>query len=278
MKRLIFGFLTIFTLSFLAVPAYVFTQNCLQLFENGKVDWSHSVAEAIGIGHPPVNPINKAQARAKAKSEAITAARRNLIEIIKKVQIDSKNLIENCIGRSDKLFKEIQDHLQSSQVVDISYKPDGSVKATVSILLTGSFADLVLPKAIRNIKPIKQEKPADKEGKAVFTGLVVDCRGFQLKPALAPKIVDEDGREVYGSVYVSRHYAVKQGLAGYTKDLLAAQKNLRVANRPLIVKGIGTSRTGKTDIVISNADAAKIRSAASNLSLLQKCKVVIVAD
>jgi len=46
----------------------------------------------------------------------------------------------------------------------------------------------------------------------------------------------------------------------------------------LIVKGIGTSRTGRTDIVISNADAAKIKSAASNLSLLQKCKVVIVAD
>jgi hypothetical protein len=95
---------------------------------------------------------------------------------------------------------------------------------------------------------------------------------------MVPKILDEDAREVYGSAFVSREYAVQQGMSGYSKDLAAAQSNQRVADHPLTVKGLRTGGVGHSDIIISNTDAHRLRSASENLSFMRKCRVIIVVD
>jgi hypothetical protein len=95
---------------------------------------------------------------------------------------------------------------------------------------------------------------------------------------MSPKILDERGKEVYGSAYVSREFAVQQGMAAYAKDLTASQTNPRVTDQPLTVKGLKTKGPGRSDVVISNADADSIRSASENLSFLKKCRVMIVLD
>ena len=95
---------------------------------------------------------------------------------------------------------------------------------------------------------------------------------------MSPRILDENGKEVYGSMNVDREYAVQQGMSGYARDLTAAQSNPRVTNNPVSVKGVKTEGPGRSDIVISTADAEKIRSASDNLSFLKKCRVMIVLD
>jgi hypothetical protein len=95
---------------------------------------------------------------------------------------------------------------------------------------------------------------------------------------MSPKVIDESGKEVYGSVNVDREYAVQQGMSGYARDLTAAQSNPRVTNNPLSVKGIKAEGPGRSDVVISNADAEKIRGASDNLTFLKKCRVMIVLD
>ena len=92
------------------------------------------------------------------------------------------------------------------------------------------------------------------------------------------KIVDEAGQEVYGSAFVSREYAVQQGMSGYGKTLEASKQNQRVADNPLTVRGLRTDGPGRSDIVISNADAAKLKNASEHLSFLKKCRVMIVVD
>ena len=95
---------------------------------------------------------------------------------------------------------------------------------------------------------------------------------------MSPKILDETGKEVYGTMNVDREYAIQQGMSGYARDLTAAQSNPRVTNNPLSVKGTKTEGAGRSDIVISNADAEQIRTNAENLSYLKKCRVMIVLD
>ena len=99
-----------------------------------------------------------------------------------------------------------------------------------------------------------------------------------MHPALAPRIIDEDNNEVYGSAYASRENALIAGIAAYAKGLNAAEIHPRAGKSPLIVKGIRAANTGPCDIVVSRADAARIRGTASNLKLLQRCRVVIVLD
>jgi hypothetical protein len=175
-------------------------------------------------------------------------------------------------------MKKVKAFVKGAQAVAVTYLPDGRVRTSVSMKLGGPFADLVLPEAVRPVDLIRKTEATSREGDRGYTGLVVDYRGFELKPAMVPRIIDEDGNEVYGPAYVSRHYAVETGMAGYSRDLSAALTSPRVADRPLTVKGVQTNTGGPSDVMVSRADAAKIRGAASNLCFLQQCRVMFVLD
>ncbi len=95
---------------------------------------------------------------------------------------------------------------------------------------------------------------------------------------MVPKILNEDGKEVYGSAWVNRDYAVREGMVGYLKDPVAAQANPRVTDKPLMVKALKVSGDARVDLVVTNADAATLHGAAQNLSFLEKCRVIILVD
>jgi len=120
------------------------------------------------------------------------------------------------------------------------------------------------------------KKPAPQD--EVYTGLVIDARGLQGRPAMSPKVFDENGAEVYGTLIVKKDYAVQQGICGYARDLTAAQSNSRVTNNPFTVKAVRAQGAGMSELIIGNEDANKIRSAKDNLTFLQKCRVMIVLD
>jgi len=46
----------------------------------------------------------------------------------------------------------------------------------------------------------------------------------------------------------------------------------------LIVKALKVLWPGRCDFIISNADAAKLKSASEHLKFLKECKVIIVLD
>jgi len=264
--------------SSLLLPLPTWAINYFQYFPNARVDWSNGIVEAKGVGSPPASSVNAAQARALAKNAAINTARRNLFDIVKNIPINSLITIGDFLDKNQIVYSELIAFLRGSKVVDIRYLPDESVEVMLSTQLNGFLADLVLPKTIRIINPIQQPRRDGEGENSHFTGLIVDCRGFHVRPSMSPRILDENGKEVYGSVTVSRDYAIGHGMVGYTKELEDAKVDLRVANRPLAVKGIRTSKNGLSDIIVSTADAAKIRGTASNLNFLQKCKVIIVLD
>lgn len=266
---------------------------------NGNINWSAGYIEAVGIGAPPERFIGKIQARPMALRAAELVAKRNLLEITKGVRIDSITLVKDFVVESDIINSQVEGFVKGATVIRQDYMSDGSVEVTVRMPLLGSFAEAIMPKALERKSIIQPQvtpaaspsaPPAAPEGRSytaeprkpsagpLYTGMVVDARGMQTRPAMSPKILDENGREVYGSMIVDREYAVQQGMSGYARDLTSAQNNARVTNNPLTVKGMKTQGPGKSDIIISNADAAELRSAADNLAFMKKCRVMIVLD
>lgn len=261
----------------------------------GSINWSAGYIEAVGIGAPPERFIGKIQARPMALRAAELVAKRNLLETTKGVRIDSTTLVKDFVVESDVINSQVEGIVKGAVVVKQDYMSDGSVEVTVRMPLLGDFSSAIMPKVLEK-KPIARPQPpappvqTAPEGRsytseprkpssgAVYTGMVVDARGMQTRPAMSPKILDENGSEVYGSVIVEREFAVQQGMSGYARDLTSAQGNQRVTNNPLTVKAIRAQGAGKSDIIISNADAAALRSAADNLSFMKKCRVMIVLD
>jgi hypothetical protein len=243
---------------------------------SGKIDWTTGVITSVGIGAPPAQPANAAQARAMAERAAQVVAYRNLLEAVKGVRIDSTTTVENFMVTSDVVRTQVSGFVQGAMVMDKKYMSDGSVEVTVGMKLTGALADSLLPKT-PPAPPTGIVATPGVTGQA-FTGLIVDARGLGVKPAMAPKILNEDGKEVYGSAWINRDWAVREGMAGYLRDPLQAQQNPRVTDKPLLVKALKASGDARVDVVISNADAAMLQGAAQNLSFLEKCKVIILVD
>lgn len=252
---------------------------------NGGVDWTTGMITATGLGAPPENAVNRAQARAMAERAAFIVATRNLLEVVKGIRVDSATLVENFIVSSDIIKTEVSGFVQGAQILKKQANPDGSVEVLVGVKLQGDLLNTMIPKQTGGGMPVPPAQapaapvpvPQASNG-AAYTGLIVDARGTGVRPAMVPKIRNEEGREVYGSSFVNRQYAVEQGMVGYLKDVTAAQSNPRVTDRPLVVKAIKTDGPNKTDLVISNADAQTLHGMKEHLSFLEKARVMVVLD
>jgi hypothetical protein len=255
----------------------------------GSVNWSAGYIEAVGIGAPPDRSIGKINARPLALRAAKIDAQRNLLEITKGVRIDSQTVVKDFTVESDVINTQVEGLVKGAQVVKQEYMSDGTVEVTMRMPLYGDLSRVVLPAALDKKKEVSPPAPVaaappsptptvTTPAPAAYTGLVVDARGASARPAMSPRIYDEDGKEVYGSANVDREYAVQQGMSGYARDLNAAQSNQRVTANPLTVKCLRASGPGRSDLVISNADAQSIRASAETMTFMKKCRVMIVLD
>ncbi|HNY72043.1 MAG TPA: LPP20 family lipoprotein [Syntrophales bacterium] len=249
-----------------------------QAGDKGIINYEDGYVEAIGIGAPPERYLGKPNARPMALRAAKLDAYRNILEVIKGVRVDSNTVVRDFMTENDEIRTSVEGVVRNFTVVNQDYMSDGTIEVTVRMNLSGRLSQTVLPKGP---EPEPSAAPAPAPAAPTtdsVTGLVIDARGLAARPAMSPKIVDENGKEVYGSMQVDRQYAIQQGMTGYARDLTAAQSNPRVTSNPLSVKGIRADGPGKCDIIISNADAAKVRASAEAMNYLQKCRVMIVLD
>lgn len=246
----------------------------------GGIDWSQRTIVAKGIGAP--NPdVPEAAQRAGAERAATIIALRNALEAVKGIYLNSSTTVQNFMTTSDVVTTQVNGYIKGfEQKGRTKYMSDGSVEITMEIPLDGigAVGDLLMGGSIGD-SPAKtsfEGKGAKEE--VIFSGLIIDARGLKVKPALSPKILDPEGKEIYGSAYVSKEWAVKYGIVGYSKSVQDAAKLKRVGEKPGTIKAIEASGQNNTDIVLSKKDAESVRSAAENLKFLSQCRVIVVVD
>ena len=210
-----------------------------QVGTNGKVNWTAGYVEATGIGAPPEKFYGKPQARPAALRAATVDAYRNLLEVVRGVRVDASTEVKDYTVASDTVRAQVEGLVKGAMTIKRDYMSDGTVEITLRMPLSGDFSQAVLP-IPRVLKSESFDRPAgpvapqaqpagpaapsvSASSNGVYTGMVVDARGIQARPAMSPKIVDENGREVYGSMMVDREFAIQQGMSGYARDLTAAQ-------------------------------------------------------
>lgn len=246
----------------------------------GSVDWAARFIVATGIGAPNPDLPQGAQ-RPAAMRAAQQIALRNALETVKGIYMTSSTTVENFMTTSDVVKSSVSGFIRGfDQQGRTKYMSDGSVEITMKIPLDGigGLGETLLGPSIAESPSVTSFEGQKAKTATVYTGLIINCKGLKVKPALSPRVLDETGKEVYGSAYVSREWAVKYGVVGYAKEVADAAKLDRVGKTPGTIKAAKTHGENSTDVVISNKDAADVRSAADNLKFLSECRVIFVID
>ena len=265
----------------------------IEQLPTGCIDWTQGIASAKGTGLVQDDDTHPDQDR--DPRIALTEASHNLFRTLKRLRMDDRTSVSDLIAGNKNLQARIEEMASAAKLVNTTTISDGNIQVTIELNLLGGFAQLMLPPEIRQVDAIRPlngsragaldtnhhefrgDQP-DIENQDIYSGLLVDARNLGATPAMVPVVRDENGQEVYGPAYVSREYAVQNGVCRYIRTCDSCSDLPRIAPNPLRVKGLRTAARGSCDIVISNADASKIRGASSHLEFLKQCRVVIMLD
>ncbi len=237
----------------------------------GWINWERQMIKAVGHGVLPGDVESQAQAKLMARQAAIADAYRNMASVTKGVRITGQTYVKNFMTESDEVRLKVEGFIRGAEIVSEKQLEDCSYEVILQAPLTGEnglVSDLeaqILPSGPEQSGPLGET-----------TGLLIDARGLGIQPAMSPKIYDEDGNEVYGTVHCSPDYAIEVGIAGYPRSMDYALKSDRMGKHPLIIKALSKGPKFATDVVISNADAARIKSADSISNFLSRCRVAIL--
>lgn len=250
-------------------------------FDRGSINYSDRTIQATGIGFIPENVINAGQARRAALRIAKQDAMRQLIEIVNGVVITSETTMSNAMF-DDVIKSRVQGAIRGArQVGEPRYLSDTSIEVTYEVPMSG-ISDVITPPTgfLPSLAPGTAPVTTETSGPTTsgITGLIIDVRGLELRPAMSPRILDQNGGVVYGPGNYTREYAIQNGVVGYAKGLDKASADDRVKGNPLVIKGVSASGANKADVVIANADVMKIQSANSAHGVLRDCRVLFVLD
>ena len=259
-----------------------FSQSVVTQMEKGSVDYSAQAINAVGIGFVPTNAVNAGQARRMALRIAKQDALRQLIEIVNGVTLTSETTMSGAMV-DDVINTKVRGFIRGArQVGQPKYLSDTSVEVEFTVPMRG-ISDIILPPITVPLAPANNTVATESTASPTTTsggvsGLIIDARGLNARPAMAPRILDQNGNAIYGPGKYDRKYAVTNGVAGYSKTLEAAAQDPRVAGNPLVIKGLSTSGTNRTDITVANADVSRIDVADRNGNILKDCRVLILLD
>jgi len=268
------------------------SNDAVQQVDNGAMNYSNGFVVATGIG--AISPLaqNPGMARATAVRAAKVDAMRNLLEAVMAITVSSETTVRGAAIENDVVKTSVEGMVRGARMRDIDgdgrgsnsdirYLSDTSIEIEMEVHMSG-ISEVILPPAGFAPAPVAGGAPAPAAPAAprpgTVTGLIVDARGLGLRPAMSPKIVDQNGGVVYGPGNFTREFAVKFGVAGYSKNLEQAQQDPRVVGNPMVVKGVGVQGANKADLVLAAGDVPRVKGADSSGKFLSNCKVMILID
>ncbi len=286
MGRLIITVLALLLLDKPAMGAEV-RPDYIQTFTAGEINWGSGKIAATGFSEPAQKQTSGQAIRNEAPSAARQKAVNILAGLVGGLSLSGGRTVADTMDRVPSIAEKISEMVRSAPVVQQRFLSDGAAEIVIEMSIYGGFSQLILPEDIRHIEAIQSmnvtkenQGPTEKTGAggSPTGGLVIDARDLGITPAMMFTVFDENGRSVYGSAYVSREYAVQWGMAAYVRRIPTGNDFTRVAPGPLVIKGLRAVGDGRTDIVISNADAIKLKGAVENLILLRQGRVAVVLD
>lgn len=229
------------------------------------VNWQGQVVKATGAGAPDMKAANPAQARLGAERAAQMDAFRNLLEQVKGIRISAGKTVGDAMAK-DEIRGKVEGVIRNFRVTGKRYFSDSGVEVDVEVPLAVLTDAVIEP-------PAAPKQGVNAEGEKKNTGLVIDARGLEVVPALAPRLLDEGGKELYGAQSLAPEARKSSAVAAYVQSLEEAKKTMKVGDKPLVVKA---AKAVGSDLVLATTEAKRLLEA--NSGYLAEGRVVIVMN
>jgi hypothetical protein len=251
---------------------------CTTQFENGTINWT--TGTILTMGRASVKE-NTQTSHKSVPGSARTDANRHIIEILKQLIIHNSLSVGEYASQNDVILAGIEKTARDAVVTQQYYTSALSVEITIETSIFGGFLQLVLPEKIKQIPQINYEKPGKtgkKTGELPYTGLIIDARKLQIEPVLNPEILSEQGHEIYSGTFISREFAVQNGVCKYYCNMDEALKDDRIGSHPLIIRGLRNAGQQNSAIIINMSDYRVLEKATERHKFLKECRLIIVKD
>jgi len=251
---------------------------CVVPFSQGYVNWSTGMVCATG----KVVPTNRKKADSPdfILSAARSAARRNLVDILKQLNIHAGRSVGALAASDDHILAGIEKNVMDAELIKQCYTSNRSIEVMLETSIFGGFLQLVLPEEIKSIPTLKIINPpaSPLKKQLEYTGLIIDATAIEFDPVLYPVVVSELGDEIYNALFISREFAVQKGVCRYLCRMDSVEIAKWVGDNPIRVKGLRKGGTGNSSIVICKSDADKIEKIRERYRFMKACQVVILVS
>jgi hypothetical protein len=229
------------------------------------------------------------RAAASDRSTAVNLLEQELYAL----QYDANRTVEDYLRTDFTLTKRMADVLHDNHTIQQHYLTDGGSEYVGEVSIISGALSTLMPAAepVSLVVPMLcpccnqpwprgQAVPVDQElvpqeiESALYSGIVIDCRGFPLTPCLFPRIFNEINEEVFSVNFTDYEYLLQNGLVLYTRQELHG--HTRTGDNPMQITAKGVFGNALTDIKISSFDARRIHGSKHNLQLLKECRVAII--
>ena len=232
----------------------------------GHVDWT----EGAVLSRDSATGLARRGAAVAAMQAATLVARQGLLRVFTQVRFDAQQMLGQTVRPGEAPWQALEALVTQAAVVETRYLPGRVVETVVQLPFAGQLTALFLPAS-------SAATPDDEpRTEAVHTGVVIDARGLAIQPALFPRIVDERGQTLYAPESVDREAAVQQGYVAYAKVFDQAPAQTRIGEHPLVLRALRVAGESRVDLVLSDAEATRIRDYAATRRLVRQCRVLIV--
>ncbi len=272
---LIFGFHNSYCLADQNEPE---SFHCITRFEHGTINWT--TGNILAIGKASVEDNTKTSHRSVPGS-ARADANRHIIDILKQLIINNSLSVGEYASKNDVILAGIEKTARDAVIKKQYYTSALSVEIIIETNMFGGFLQLVLPEKIKQISQINFDKSGEKSskpGQDLYTGLIIDARKFAVEPVLNPVITSEQGHDIYSPTFISREFAVQNGVCKYFGNLEQALKDNRIGSNPLVLKGLRSAGEQNTAIIVSMSDYNILEKVTERHRFLKECRLIIVKD
>jgi len=272
MKKIIQYILLLLITILPAIPGYSVT----------RIDWVEGKVKSSGSSSMAIDEYGSPTDMESGKQLSISDARNisyerakekaliDAINIINEIQVDNEKKIKDLV-RSDLAVRQTISKIieEYSHYKD---KPSGYLSSTCDLEFNLGY----LLTAINYNFPVDRFPVSDNiEISTLYTSIIIDVRGLNIKPMLLPSIINENGLEVYNKNFIKPGDAVKYNPVSYVYNEKDAIKHKKAGKHPLFCAAL---KNMNGNPVISDDDVKKIFSHKKNIEYLSKCRVIFIID